>query len=123
MRSVFLLVILFLSGVPASVSMARDYGQYSDIDPATKNLVKGLTDKKGKSCCETADGHPAEYEWDVSSHGYRVLIEGQWYPVPPEALIEEPNRLGYATVWYWWEWEFDGRKIHHIRCFLPGAGG
>jgi hypothetical protein len=123
MRSVFLLVTIFFSGVPASISIARDYGQYSDIDPATKHWVKGLTDKKGKSCCETADGHPAEYEWDVSSHGYRVLIEGQWYPVPPEALIEEPNRLGYATVWYWWEWEFDGRKIHHIRCFLPGAGG
>jgi hypothetical protein len=123
MRSVFLLVTIFFSGVPASISIARDYGQYSDIDPATKNWVMGLTDKKGKSCCETADGHPAEYEWDVSSHGYRVLIEGQWYPVPPEALIEEPNRLGYATVWYWWEWEFDGRKIHHIRCFLPGAGG
>ncbi len=123
MRSLFLLMALLLSGMPVSISVARDSGQYSDIDPATKNWVKGLTDKKGKSCCETADGHPAEYEWDVSSRGYKVLIEGQWYPVPPEALIEEPNRLGYATVWYWWEWEFDGRKTHHIRCFLPGAGG
>lgn len=116
------MLTFLLAVAPASISMARDYGQYSDIDPATKNWVRGLKDKKGESCCESADGHPAEYEWDVGSRGYRVRIEGQWYPVPQEALIEEPNRLGYATVWYWWEWD-GGRKIHHIRCFLPGAGG
>jgi hypothetical protein len=123
MRTSGLMLILLLGLTNASASMARDYGQYSDIDPATKNWVQGLKDKKGTSCCETADGHPAEYEWDVGARGYKVLIEGQWYPVPQDAVIEQPNRLGYATVWYWWEWELDGRKIHHIRCFLPGAGG
>ena len=123
MRSSRLMLTFLFALTTPSISMARDHGQYFDIDPATKNWVKGLTDKKGKSCCDTADGHPAEYEWDISSRGYRVRIEGQWYPVPPEAVIEEPNRLGYATVWYWWEWELDGRKIHRIRCFLPGAGG
>jgi hypothetical protein len=94
MRSVFLLVTLFLSGVPASISIARDYGQYSDIDPATKNWVRGLTDKKGKSCCETADGHPAEYEWDVSSHGYRVLIDNG---IPSRRKPSSKNRTGSDT--------------------------
>jgi hypothetical protein len=37
-----------------------------------------------------------------------------------EALIEEPSKLGYATVWYWWDWSLDGKKTHHVRCF-PGA--
>ena len=123
MRSPCLMLTALLGLMPASTLTARDYGQYSDIDHATKDWVKGLNDKKGTGCCETADGHPAEYEWDVSTRGYRVRIEGHWYIVPPDALIEEPNKLGYATVWYWWSWELDGRKIHHIRCFLPGAGG
>jgi hypothetical protein len=52
-----------------------------------------------------------------------VRIEGEWYVVPVEAVIEGPNKLGYATVWYWSSWELDGKKLHHIRCFLPGPGG
>jgi len=43
--------------------------------------------------------------------------------VPDEALIEKPNRLGYAVVWYYPSYEVDGRMTPKIRCFLPGAGG
>jgi hypothetical protein len=93
------------------------------IDPAIRQWVQGLKDKAGKGCCETADGHPAEYEWDMSGNRYKVRIEGEWWVVPAEAVIEEPNRLGYATVWYWTTWELDGQKLQHIRCFLPGPGG
>jgi hypothetical protein len=102
---------------------ARDYGQYRDVDPATREWVQGLKDKAGQSCCDTADGYPAEYEWDIAGNRYKVLIEGEWYVVPEEAIIRGLNKLGYATVWTWWSWEPDGRKIHHIRCFLPGPGG
>ncbi|MBO0750958.1 MAG: hypothetical protein J2P53_02535 [Bradyrhizobiaceae bacterium] len=119
-----LLVVAFvLSLAAAADTSARDYGQYGDTDPAIKDWVKRLTDKTGQGCCATADGHPAEYEWDTAGNHYRVRIEGEWYDVPAEAVIEEPNRLGYATVWYWWDWSLDGKKTHHIRCFLPGPGG
>jgi hypothetical protein len=117
-----LMTALLLSLAAAGTS-ARDYGQYRDTDPAIKEWVQRLTDKNGQGCCATADGHPAEYEWDMAGNHYRVRIEGEWYDVPPEALIEEPNKLGHATVWYWWDWTLDGKKTHHIRCFLPGPGG
>lgn len=107
----------------ATTAMARNYGQYENVDPSVQKWIQGLRDKSGEGCCDTADGHPAEYEWDTDSKGYKVRIDGEWYPVPPDAVITEPNRLGYATVWYWWSWELNGKKIHHIRCFLPGAGG
>ena len=116
-----LLMIALLAG--AADAPARDYGQYRDVDPAIKEWVQRLTDKTGQGCCATADGHPAEYEWDVAGNHYRVRIEGEWYVVPPEAVIDEPNKLGYATVWYWWDWSLDGKKTNHIRCFLPGSGG
>jgi hypothetical protein len=119
-----LLMIAFLLSVAAAAdTSARDNGQYRDVDPAIKEWVQQLTDKTGQGCCATADGHPAEYEWDIEGNCYKVRIEDVWYVVPPEAVIEEPNRLGYATVWYWWEWSGDGKKTHHIRCFLPGPGG
>jgi len=117
------MVGLLLSVVSATDASARDYGQYRDVDPAIREWVQGLKDKTGQGCCATADGHPAEYEWDIAGNRYKVRIEGQWYDVPAEAVVEEPNKLGYATVWYWWSWELDGKKTYHIRCFLPGPGG
>jgi hypothetical protein len=122
-KSLPLVTALLLVMSAATEALARDYGQHRDVDPAVREWVEGLKDKAGQGCCETADGHPAEYEWDTAGNRYMVRIEGEWYVVPIEALIEGPNRLGYATVWYWSSWELDGRKIHHIRCFLPGPGG
>jgi hypothetical protein len=116
------IALLLLVTLTAKV-LARDYGQYRDIDPGLRQWIEALKDKTGKGCCETADGHPAEYEWDIAGNRYRVRIEGEWYNVPEEAVIEGPNKLGYATVWYWISWEIDGKKTHHIRCFLPGPGG
>jgi len=118
-----LLVTAFLVEILTTGVLARDYGQYRNVDSAVRQWIEGLKDKSGQGCCETADGHPAEYEWDIAGNRYKVRIEGQWYVVPVEAVIEGPNMLGYATVWYWSSWELDGQQIHHIRCFLPGPGG
>ena len=114
----FLLVTALLMVVASTIEApARDYGQYRDIDPELRQWIEGLKDKKGQGCCET------EYEWDIAGNRYKVQIEGEWYVVPAEAVIEGPNKLGFATVWYWWSFELGGKKIHHIRCFLPGPGG
>lgn len=118
-----LTVIALVVSLAAAEAPARDNGQYANVDPAIREWVQQLTDKEGHGCCATADGHPAEYEWDTQGNRYRVRIEDEWYEVPAEAVIEEPNRLGYATVWYWWDWSEEGKKTHHIRCFLPGPGG
>jgi hypothetical protein len=117
------MTLFFLALAFATDVGAKDYGQYRNVDPAIRKWIEGLRDKTGQGCCETADGHPAEYEWDITSNRYRVRIEGEWYFVPADAVIDEPNKLGYATVWYWWSWGLDGKKTHHIRCFLPGPGG
>jgi hypothetical protein len=119
------LIVTLLAGTALGTGggSARDYGQYRNVDPAIREWIQGLKDKAGQGCCDTADGHPAEYEWDIAGNRYRVQIEGEWYDVPQDAVIDGPNKLGYATVWYWWSWEVDGKKIHHIRCFLPGPGG
>ena len=38
-------------------------------------------------------------------------------PVPPDAVIYDPNRNGAPVVW--WYIEYGG---YHIRCYAPGAG-
>jgi hypothetical protein len=121
--SSLLSIALSLSIGLATGTSARDYGQYSNVDPAIREWIESLKDKTGLGCCATADGHPAEYEWDIAGNQYKVRIEGAWYVVPDEAVVDGPNKLGYATVWYWWSWDIDGEKTYHIRCFLPGPGG
>jgi hypothetical protein len=106
-----------------SVAVAHDDGRYQDTDPGIKAWVKGLTDKSGKGCCDTADGYPAEVEWDSDTGRYRVFIAGAWRDVPDETVIKTPNRLGYAVVWYYPSYEIDGQMTPKIRCFLPGASG
>lgn len=73
-------------------------------------------------CCSFADGFTVD-DPDVDMNGdhYRVRIEGQWYDVPDEALVTEPNKYGKPVVWPYKGW-LDGKETWVIRCFLPGAG-
>jgi hypothetical protein len=111
--------LLALSVFLASSAIeARDNGQYTQVSPEVGKWVESLTDSRGVGCCATADGfRPEEVEWDTSDNSYRVRIDGRWFTVPENALIKEPNRIGFAIVWYY----VDGSTLH-IRCFLPGSG-
>src|SRR5215469_2389740 len=60
-RSSRLIIALLLSVASAVNAAAKDYGQYSNVDPAIREWIEGLKDKTGLGCCATADGHPAEY--------------------------------------------------------------
>lgn len=104
-------------------AFAHDDGRFGEAAPEIKSWVKGLTDQNGAGCCDTADGYPAEVDWDADQKQYRVKIEGTWYDVPDRAVITKPNRLGYAVVWFYWVTETDGTRKPTIRCFIPGAGG
>jgi hypothetical protein len=115
MRIAFAALAALLPVAPAQV---RDNGQYAEADPHIREWIRGLTNQKGEGCCDTADGYPAEVEWDTQTGAYRVRIDGRWWPVPRDAVIAGPNRLGYAVVWYG-RWP-DGEPL--IRCFLPGSG-
>ncbi len=112
---IFAAVTLVLASV---ATQARDYGQYADVSPEIRSWVESLTDHQGRGCCATADGfRPEEVEWDMAQGAYRVMIGGQWFNVPDSAVITQPNRIGYALVWYY----TDNGTIF-IRCFLPGSG-
>jgi hypothetical protein len=100
-----------------SLALAHNDGRFPQSDPEISAWIHGLTDQNGAGCCDTADGYPAEVDWDTEANGYRVRIDGEWKPVPPSAVITKPNKLGYAVVWY-----FKAHDQVLIRCFLPGSG-
>ena len=99
---------------------ARDLGQYAQVDPSIRQWFNGLkAGGNGIPCCSYADGLSiTDADWDTQGDHYRVRVDGQWYDVPPEAVITEPNKVGTAVVWPW----ADGTGVVHIRCFIPGSG-
>ena len=73
-------------------------------------------------CCSYADGHRTGY--DTRQDQYWVPIEGEWYPVPPEAVIKTANPVGEAIVWYQLDYNdviSNGPKFR-IVCFVPTDG-
>ena len=103
---------------------AADHGQFGPTSPEMKAWVNSLENKLREACCSTADGwKPEEVEYDMRDNKYRVKIEGQWYDVPPNAMIDLPNKFGFPVVWYYKILDNGIRPSISIRCFIPGAGG
>ena len=133
-----LLAAVILFGATAAPAVWRGPPQMvASLDDETREWVRGLTNKYGGPCCDTADGYPVEVDgWDMAGtvddisgmprwragyarSGYRVrLPDGKWHDVPNFALVDpKTNKLGYAVVWLLPSWSLQ------IYCFLPGSGG
>ena len=103
---------------------AADHGQLGPTSPDVKAWASTLENKLKEGCCSSADGwKPEEVEYDMKGNKYRVKIDGEWYEVPPDAVVDVPNRFGFAVVWYYRSWLNGMKPSVSIRCFIPGAGG
>lgn len=115
-RVIALLIILLALGASAP---ARDLdGRWAQSDPRIRDWIRDLKNQRGAPRCDTADGHEVE-GWTMAGDGYRIKVDGQWIDVPPHALVDGANKLGYARAWI--RQGADGRPV--VICFLPGAGG
>lgn len=89
----------------------------------------------GYSCCSEADGRTLEdNEWRMidSDKGpkYQVEIEGKWYDVPSDTVINETAQCGpepntekrfKAKVWFY-PINIGGSIVDiHIYCFMSGV--
>ena len=105
-------------------AQAADHGQLGPTSPEIKAWANSLDNTLGEVCCSTADGwKPEEVEYEMKDNKYRVKIDGEWYDVPPYAVIKKPNMFGFPVVWYYKTWLNGIRPSILIRCFIPGAGG
>ncbi len=93
-----LITTLALCAVGATAATAMDRGQFKNVRPEVRQWFEHIQSPKGAVCCSYADGHRTGY--DVRQGQYWVPIEGEWYPVPPEAVIKTENPVGEAIVWY-----------------------
>lgn len=92
---------------------------WSDATPAIREWFRSMRSPFGRLCCAEADGHRTNYE--MRGNQYWVPINGQWQPVPPEAVIHgERSPFGDAVVWYQQESQYEVPTGHwRIVCFVP----
>jgi hypothetical protein len=120
--SVTLLIALLMAVASAVHAWGRDLdGKYAQSDPAMHTWFEALRSGKG-SCCSYADGMSLyDVDWDSKDGHYRVRIEDQWFDVPDEAVITEPNKDGRTIVWPIY-YRSAGKPLRiEVRCFMPGA--
>lgn len=111
--SVVAIIVLLFS---IKVSLAHDHDR-PELDGWFNHLASG----KGL-CCSNNDGTAlSDVDWESRAGKYRVRLEDQWWDVPDDAVITEPNRAGRTMVWpiYY----HNGGKLDRIeiRCFMPGS--
>lgn len=114
-------LIVSVAIVGAIVPMTRWASAHDDGRFASSPLKPWFDQLKSGNglCCSFADGVTVEdVDWDVHDGHYRVHLDGQWIPVPDDAVVTEPNRYGRAVVWPYQ----DASGATRIRCFMPGAG-
>jgi len=99
---------------------ARDRdGRYANSP--LKGWFESLHSGKGP-CCSDADGTAlSDVDWEAKNGHYRVRIEDQWWNVPDDAVIKEPNRAGRTMVWPVYYRELDNLLRVEVRCFMPGS--
>lgn len=116
--AVVVVALLALAFIVATRASARDDGRYanSTLKPWFDSLKSG----KGP-CCSDADGSAVtDADWETKGGKYRVRLEGQWWDVPDDAVITEPNRAGRTMVWPIVYRGLGAAVRIEIRCFMPG---
>ena len=90
--------VLLMLPLGVDRSEARDPdGRYANSP--LKQWFDSLRSGKGP-CCSDADGSAvSDVDWESKDGHYRVRIDGDWYDVPEDAVITEPNRVGRTMVW------------------------
>ena len=116
-------VIILIMGWLSIVFPAygKDDGRYANSP--LKSWFDSLRSGKGP-CCSDADGTAlSDVDWETKGGNFRVRIDGQWWDVPDEAVLHEPNRVGRTMVWpIYYRPSSESVRIE-IRCFLPGSMG
>lgn len=100
-------------------AVGKDDGRYANSK--LKSWFDSLQSGKGP-CCSDADGNVLQdADWESRAGHYRVKIEGDWYDVPDDAVLTQPNLYKKTVVWPIYYRTMGKLDRIEIRCFIPGS--
>jgi len=92
-----LITAVLFCAVSVTAVTAMDRRQFTNVPLEVREWFEHLRSPTGVAYCSHADGHRTGY--DMRQGQYWVPIRGEWYAVPPEAVIKTANPVGEANVW------------------------
>ena len=100
-----------------SHASAFDDGRYQNADPKIRQWFKSVRSPHGIPCCDIADGRRTVWRAaPIPPGGYEVFVDGEWLPVPPEAIVLGANNpTGDSIVWM--------TPSRTVRCFVLAPEG
>ncbi|HWX63657.1 hypothetical protein [Bradyrhizobium sp.] len=122
----FVIPVAFVAVLLAARVLALHPAVARDLDGRFTNSplhgwFESLRSGKGP-CCSDADGRAlSDVDWESKDGHYRVYIDGEWWNVPDDAVIREPNLAGRTMVWPVYYSPEGGPLRIEIRCFMPGS--
>lgn len=118
-----------------SPSIAKDNGQWDNVDQTTKEWFKNLhPDAGGTPCCDGSDGlkvEDVEY-YENPDHSYEVHVPevtmkdgtvrpDRWIHVDKNHIVNPKDRpVNYAAVWPYMYDTPDDHMTNGAYCFMPG---
>ena len=114
MKIAFMSVIALLIAIGCMFETAL---AHDSEHPEHNDWLRSLHAQGGAWCC-TGDDVKTDVDWESKDGHYRVHVDGEWWDVPDEAIVQGPNKMGRTLVW------MNGGYAGHVgpRCFMPGAG-
>lgn len=99
---------------------AFDNSKYDNADPKIRQWFESVRSPHGIPCCSIADGRRTTWRATsvpgTSDVIFEVLIDGEWLPVPPDAIVRGiKNPTGDSIVWL--------RPDKVVRCFVLAPEG
>ena len=113
MRTILLWLLL-----ASPTTLARDYGQYEDVSPTTRQWFRDLRSPEGAFCCDEADclrteAHLSDDHWQARAP------DGRWIDIPPGRVItDRGNPVGEPVLCATWALSSGS---WNVLCFVPGA--
>jgi hypothetical protein len=124
-RSIISAVLLGVAVAFGTTVLVSAVWAHDKHHPELSDWFRSLANREGMPCCDGSDATRIEdVDWqtvcetDTGECHYQVRLEGEWWNVPPTAVVQSGNRVGPTLVWPVYRREHD----IFIRCFLPGAG-
>ena len=127
---VYIVMLVAFGLLMLSNALARDLGQWGDVDPELKAWFESLRmpDNPVASCCGSADSYFCSEHATSAGQIYCIIDDerdnlklkrtpvenGTAILIPPHKLNKDPNMIGRAVVFL--------SSQQHVYCFISASG-
>lgn len=116
----YMRALLIVAAAMFSIGISIANAHMEHFTAAQNQQLANVYNKGKVNCCTDAEAASVQDpDWGIEGERYWVVVQGAKRQVPPEAVVEGPNRWKVALLWLIQQ----PLGVQQIKCFMPGALG